>query len=66
MKKVIGLFVFVSVLGSTACTDKTTEVTKEKVIVEKEAPKKTNVELNNKGVKVESKKVNVSVGTGNK
>lgn len=66
MKKIIGLAAIAIVLFSTACTDKTTEVTKEKVTIEKEAPKKTNVELNNNGVKVESKKVNVSVGTNNK
>ena len=66
MKKGIGFIVVAAFLCSTACTDKTTETKTEKVVVEKEAPKKTNVELNNNGVKVETKKVNVSVGTGNK
>ena len=69
MKKIISLLSFVVVLLTMACGNKPAEVKKEiivvpsaPVIVVKDPPvKSTTVTLDKNGVKVETKKVNVSV-----
>lgn len=69
MKKIIGLFSVVLVFTGMACTNKTEEAKKEvivvpstPVIIVKDPPaKSTTVTLDKNGVKVETKKVDVSV-----
>jgi len=69
MKKIIGSLTLVIVVTMISCSNKPAESTKEvivvpaaPVIVEKEAPEKpTTVTLDKNGVKVSTKKVNVTV-----
>lgn len=71
MKKIIGLLSIALVVVAMACNDKPAEVKKEVIIVPVSTPpvvvtqeppaKSTTVTLDKNGVKVETKKVNVSV-----
>jgi len=69
MKKIIGLLSVALVLSGMACTNKTEEAKKEVVVVPvapviivKDPPaKSTTVTLDKNGVKVETKKVDISV-----
>jgi len=70
MKKIIGIFSLVAVVTIMACGDNKPAETKKEVIVvpaspvivTKEPPKKpTTIVLDKNGVKVESKKVDVTV-----
>jgi ABC-type metal ion transport system substrate-binding protein len=67
MKKIIGLLSIALVVVAMACNDKPAEVKKEVIIVPVTTPpqetpaKSTTVTLDKNGVKVETKKVNVSV-----
>ena len=69
MKKIIGFLSLAAVLTTLSCTDKPAEVKKEVIIVPssptiivKDPPaKSTTVTLDKNGVKVESKKVDVTV-----
>jgi hypothetical protein len=69
MKKIIGFLSFALVLMATACNNKPAEVKKEvivvpaaPVIIVKDPPEKsTTVTLDKNGVKVQTKKVDVSV-----
>jgi len=69
MKKIIGLFSFIVVFVTISCNDKTAEVKKEIIVVPasptviiKDPPvKSTTVTLDKTGVKVQTKKANVTV-----
>ena len=69
MKKIIGLLSLAVVLTTLSCTNKPAEVTKEvivvpesKTIIVKDPPEKsTNITLDKNGVKVETKKMNVTI-----
>jgi hypothetical protein len=69
MKKIIGFLSFAAVLSIMSCAGKPAEVTKEVVVVPaapviivKDPPVKgTTITLDKKGVKVEAKKVDVSI-----
>lgn len=68
MKKIIGLFTLTAALMAMSCTDKTTEVKKEvivvpaTVIIDKKAPEKnTTIKLDKNGVEVSTKKVDVEI-----
>ena len=69
----MGLFTIALVLIAISCTDKTTEVKKEvivvpakttapAVIIKADPPKTTSIVVDKNGMKVETKKVNVKVG----
>ncbi len=69
MKRIIGLFSLVSVLCFAGCTDKPAEVRKEVIVVpaqpvivvKEPADKNTTVTLDKNGVKVVTKKVDITV-----
>lgn len=69
MKKIIGFLSLVAVITTLACTNKPAEVTKEVIVVPpsstiivKDPPEKsTTVTLDKNGVKVETKKANVTI-----
>jgi hypothetical protein len=65
MKKIIGLLSFSALVLIMSCGDRKTEVKKEVVVVPAkpavEVKKPTTIVLDKNGVKVETKKVDVSV-----
>ena len=70
MKQITGFFFLITLFTISACTDrKPTEVKKEVTVVPSSAPatppeKKTTIVLDKNGAKVETKKVEVTVGSG--
>ena len=68
MKKISGFLSLIALFTITACTDrKPTEVKKEVIVVPSSAPattpeKKTTIVLDKNGAKVETKKVDITVG----
>jgi hypothetical protein len=69
MKKITGFLSLIALFTISACTDrKPTEVKKEVTVVPSSAPatapqKKTTIVLDKNGAKVETKKVEVTVGS---
>lgn len=72
MKKLIGFLSLVVVLTAISCTDRTTEVKKEVIVVPAAAPapavivkdapaKPTTISVDKNGVKVQTKKIDVKV-----
>ena len=70
MKKITGFLSLITLFTISACTDrKPAEVKKEVIVVPSSAPatpaeKKTTIVLDKNGAKVETKKVEVTVGSG--